>query len=218
MLRIHRIGTMVAATAIAAMALGAAVASAGPLAKDSDDHYNPVSTVVAGAAGTNTFAAGGILVTCTHSTAGGKTPATGLKAFAIAPLPTFNDGASGAPCTDSFGFTDFTTTSGAWKLAFLDAAGDETQTEPNSGDRLEVIIPKAGAVVTVKNGISTVCTITVAPAASFKVIGTYNDVNTFTVAITNLPVSITGGIICPTATKASFNATYTFTPGFGDAS
>ena len=214
--RTRKLGTLVAATAVAAMALGAAVASAGPLAKDTDDHYSPAGATVVGTAGINTFTAGAVTVTCTQSVAGGKTPATGLKAFNISPLPTFNDG-TGVPCNDSFGFKDTTTTSGVWKLAFLDAAGDETQTEPNSGDRLEVIIPKGGAVVAVTNAGSPVCTITVAPTAAFKVIGTYDDHNKFTVAITNLPIHITGSIICPTATTSKFTATYTFTPGLADA-
>ena len=217
MLRIRKAATVAAATALATMALGAAVASAGGLATDVD-HWNPGNTVVAGNAITNTvFSAGGITVTCTHSTAGGKTPATGFKPFVITPKPTFDNG-GGAPCTDSFGFKDYTTTSGTWKLGFLDAAGDEAQSEPNAGDRLDVIVPKAGAVVLVKNGSSTVCTITVGPTGSQKVIGAYNDANQFVVNVTNLKISITGGIICPSSTQASFKATYQFTPGFSDAS
>jgi hypothetical protein len=221
MLRIRKTGTMAAAAALAAMALGAAVASAGPLATDTDDHYNPISTQVTGTSTSTVFAAGGVTVTCTHSIAGGKTPAKGLGAFKINPPVQFNDGSPTARCTDSLGFTDVTTVSGTWKLKFIDLPGEsETATEPNSGDKLEVIIPIGGAVVSVMNANSLVCTITVAPTKAFKVIGTYDDVHTFTVAITNLPITVTGSsLFCPlSATKSTFNATYSFTPGFGDAS
>ncbi len=59
------------------------------------------------------------------------------------------------------------------------------------------------------------CTITVAPTEAYdvKAAGNYDGVSKLTVKITTLPIKVTGGLQCPTtATKASFTATYTFTP------
>ncbi len=83
--------------AAAALTLGAfgahtASASAPRASTDTDDHYVPAATQVNGHSNSTVFTVGGITVTCTNSDAGGKTPATGLKAFALNPLPTFNDG------------------------------------------------------------------------------------------------------------------------------
>ncbi len=206
------------ATAALAVSLSTVWAHASPTASDSDDHYNPAGTTVKGTSTKTTFSVPAtspvITVTCTHSSAGGKTPATGLGAFTISPRPVFNDG-KGKPCTDNLGGTETTTTSGTWKIQEIDAAGDESQSEPNSGDKLQVTVPKGGAVVHTSEG----CTITVAPNGAFKVPGSYNDVNTFVVSISNLPIKVTGGAICPTtATTSSFNGTYTFSPHVGDAS
>src|ERR1700676_5365950 len=140
--RTRKLGTIVAVAATATLAFSAVGAHASSAAKDADDHYSPANTQVSGHSSSTTFTVGGVItVTCTNSDAGGHTPATGLGAFAISPLPTFNDGGT-APCTDNFGGTDTTVTKGAWKLQMKDAAGDETQTEPNSGDTLRVTGPK----------------------------------------------------------------------------
>lgn len=211
---------MAAAAALTFGAVGAHTASAASAkATDSDDHYNPANTVVNGHSSSTVFTVGPITVTCTNSNAGGKTPAKGLKAFNLSPLPTFNDGSASAPCTDTVGGSDTTTTNntnGKWKIGFKDAANDESQTEPNSGDKLVVTVPKAGAIVNNSLG----CTITVAPNGAFKVTGSYDDVNTFTVNITNLPIKVTGPTgVCPlSSTTSSFKGTYTFTPGVSDAS
>jgi hypothetical protein len=134
--------------------------------------------------------------------------------FAIGPLPVFNDG-TGHPCTDSLGGTVTTTTSGAWKIGFVDKASDETSAEPNTGDKLRIIIPKAGAVVKTSEG----CTITVAPNGPFTITGAYNDKTTLTVSITNLPVSTSGGSCpLPASTTSTFHASYVFSPGMSDAS
>jgi hypothetical protein len=223
--RKHKLGALVGLAAAAALTFGAvgvhmASASAPKASSDTDDSYNPANTTVSGHATNTVFTAGPITVTCTNSVAGGKTPkATAhLKAFNLKPLPVFNDG-TGQPCTDNLGFTDTTNTNntnGKWKIQFIDAPNDENGTEPNSGDKLSVTVPKAGAIVTNSAG----CTITVAPTAAFKVVGAYDDVNKFTVAITNLPIHVTGpGGVCPLSTNvAHFNATYTFTPGVSDSS
>jgi hypothetical protein len=175
-----------------------------------------------------------ITVFCSNSVAGGKTPAydpatpggpgdgDDFKPIIINPLPTFTD-AGGAPCTDSLGGSDTSVankTHGAWKLTFKDAATDESATEPNGGDKMTVTVPGAGVIVTNTLG----CTITVNPPVNgvfknFIVKGTYDDINKFTVAITGLPVTTTGGSCpLPAATTSTFNAIYTFSPGVSDGS
>jgi len=101
-------------------------------------------------------------------------------------------------------------------IAAVDSPNEtESQAEPNSGDMLEVIVPKAGAVVT--NTLH--CHIVVAPNGPFTVTGTYDDHSTFTVNVTNLPVAVSGPAPCPTAaTTSSFQGTYIFSPGVSDAS
>jgi hypothetical protein len=175
-----------------------------------------------------------ITVFCSNSVAGGKTPAydpaspggpgdgDDFKPITISPLPTFDDGA-GVPCTDSLGGNDTSVsnnTHGAWKLSFKDAATDESATEPNGGDQMIVTLPSGGVIVTNTLG----CTITVNPAVNgvfktFKVTGAYDDVSKYTVAITNLPISTTGGSCpLPATAMSSFFSTYTFSPGVSDGS
>jgi hypothetical protein len=213
-----RKGGALAASLTAALAFSAVLAHASPQAGDTDDKYKPAGTQVTGTSTKTTFSVPGgspiITVTCTHSAAGGKTPATGLGLFAINPLPVFNDG-TGKPCKDSLGGTVTTTTSGAWKIGFVDKGSDETSAEPNSGDKLKIIIPQGGAVVKTSEG----CTITVAPSGSFTVTGAYNDKSTLTVSIANLPVKTSGGSCpLPASTTSTFHATYVFSPGVSDAS
>jgi hypothetical protein len=190
-----------ATAGMVALTLGTTTIGAAPLA---GGHIVPASTTVAGASSSTVFDAGGITVTCTNSTAGGKTPANGLK-FKINPLPAFNDG-TGHPCTDTFGAMDTTTTTGKWNLEF------KNPTE------LEIIVPKAGVVVTNSLG----CTITLAPTKAYTIAqaGDYDGVSKLTLAIPTaggLPITVTGGLQCPvTAKTASFNAVYTFTPGMSD--
>jgi hypothetical protein len=240
--RFRKLGTLVAVAATVALTLSATGAHAAPRATtDTDDSYVPANTQVTGTASTllTTAQCGGhsppagtvtcfsipgtspvITVFCKNSVAGGKTPATGIGAFHISPLPTFDNGA-GTPCTDSLGGKDTSTaneTNGKWMIKLLDskAAADETPgTEPNAGDKLQVTVPKAGVIVTNTLG----CTITVAPSAAFKVKGAYDDVSKFTVSITNLPI-ITSGGSCPLPASAvsTFNAVYTFSPGVTDKS
>jgi hypothetical protein len=244
--RSKKVGMLVA-VATAALALsgaGAYHASSAPLAADTDDHYSPANTTVTGNAATtlSTAQCGGhtppagtvtcfaipgsspvIVVFCTRSIAGGKTPATGSKPFKISPLPVFDDGSGTKPCTDSLGGTDTSvanSTHGTWTIGLVDAPNDETKTEPNAGDKLTVSVPGAGVIVTNSLG----CTITVNPPVggvfkAFKVTGAYDDHSKFTVSITNLPVTTTGGSCpLPASTISTFNAIYTFTPGVSDGS
>jgi hypothetical protein len=186
---------------------------------DTDDHYKPPNTVIKS---TSTKAvskaASGVSLTCTNSTTSGRTPATGLGLFPTS-APKFNDGysATGAPkpCTDSAGGTDVITTTGTWQAGFVDAAGDETAAEPNTGDRFRIVIPKAGAVDHNSFG----CVITLAPTAAFALVGLYNDVNKLTINVTNVPASITGPSFCmPGTHTGGFQAVYTLSPGLADAS
>ena len=212
---IHKRGALLGVAALAALTAGTVGVHAAGVAGDTDDHYTPAATQVTGHSTKTVFTVGPITVTCTNSVAGGKTPATGLGAFKLSPLPVFNDGSSSAPCTDNLGFKDTTTTLGAWTIGFKDAALDETKSEPNTGDKLVVTVPKGGAVVHNTAG----CVITVAPTAPFKVTGTYNDKGLFVVSINNLPISVTGSGICPVTAKTStFNGSYTFSPVVVDAS
>ena len=194
--RIRKAAIALAALGLVGLTLGAATATAAPLV--TKPHIVPPSTVVAGTSTSTVFAAGAIIVTCTTSKAGGKTPKSGVK-FTISPKPTFSDGAG--PCTDSLGFTDTTVTSGTWSLKFV---------KPSE---LEVVVPIAGAVVHNTAG----CTITLAPTAAVNITGAYDGVSKFTINATGLPIKITGSpLICPSSTKATFKATYTFVPGMSE--
>lgn len=211
--RSRKIGAF-ATFAATALMLGTSLAHASPLAADTDDKYNPGGKLVTGKNSTSlTFVAGAITVTCTFSTAGGTTPKTGLAPFTMKPLPVFAD-TGNKPCTDNIGGMDTTKTVGAWKIGFVDAPNDESQKEPNTGDKLEIIIPKAGAVVSNSFG----CTITISPNGTTTVKGTYDDKSKFTLSKVTIPIKIVGGGICPTNTTATFSGTYIFTPGFGDGS
>ena len=207
------------AVAVAAwLALSVVLASA-TSTTDSDDHYKPASTLIkAKSTKAATTAASGITLTCTNSTTSGKTPATGLGVFATS-APKFNDGytSTGAakPCTDSAGGTDVITTSGTWRVGFIDAAGDETVSEPNTGDRLKIVIPQGGAVDHNSFG----CVITLAPSAAFTLVGAYNDISKVTFNVKNVPASVSGPSFCsPGASTGSFQAVYTLSPGLSDAS
>jgi hypothetical protein len=244
--RTRKLGLLVAVAtaALTIGALGASHVSSAPLAADTDDHYSPANATVKGTALTmlTTAQCGGhsppagtvtcfsipgtspvITVFCTRSLAGGKTPATGIKPFKISPLPVFDDGSGTQPCKDSLGGTDKSvanSTHGTWTIGLVDAPNDETQTEPNSGDKLTVSVPGGGVILTNSLG----CTITVNPAVggvfkAFKVTGTYDDHSKFTVATTNLPVTTTGGSCpLPASTVSTFSAIYTFSPGISDGS
>jgi hypothetical protein len=199
------------------LASSTGLAHASPAAIDSDDHYQPANATVTGRSNSVKIAIPPttpvLTWTCTNSLVTQKTPATGLGTFKITP-PTFNDG-PGKPCADNLGFTDTVVSGGVWKARFIDARNDEASPEPNSGDRLMFIIPMGGVVVTGSEG----CTITFAPTAPLKAIGTYDDVNTFTI-IGVVPIAATGAVcpLGPGVNQAAFSVTYTLSPGLSDAS
>jgi len=212
MTRKSRKAGMLAAAVAAGLSLGVVAASA---AADTDDHYSPAGTVIKSTSSKVVVSASGVSLTCTNSSTSGKTPATGLGSFTTS-RPTFNDGGLPAkPCTDSLGGTDTITTSGTWTVGLIDAANDETAAEPNSGDRVKLIVPKSGVVDHNSFG----CVVTVAPSGPITVTGVYNDHNKLTVNAKNVPGSISGPTFChPGTGTASLQATYTLSPGLSDAS
>jgi len=240
----HRAGKAGAVLASAAVALsfGIVLVRASPAAGDTEDHYKPANTQITGTAtGTPTgcpttgrptgtftcFSVPGkaptLTVYCKHSTSGAHTPATGLGLMNVSPLVVFDDGGSPPkPCTDSLGGNDTTKVQGVWKIGGLDRANDETgtgSTEPNTGDRAEVVVPQHGAIVTTSQG----CQITVAPSGPYTAIGTYDDHSKFIVNVTNVPVVVSKlKTSCPlpaaVTIMSTFSATYIFNPPLSDAS
>jgi len=210
--RARRVGALCSASALA-LAFGVVLASAA--STDTDDHYKPANTTVKSSSTKVVVSGSGITMTCTHSSTSGKAPATGLGLFTITP-PTFNDGGTPTkPCTDSVGGKDTITTSGTWRAGFVDVANDEPATEPNTGDRFKLIIPKDGVVDHNSFG----CTVTVAPNGPVTVVGAYNDVNKLTINVKNAPVLVSGPSFCsPGTATGSLQATYTLSPGLSDAS
>ncbi len=131
-----------------------------------------------------------ITVSCTTFTATGKVPSPASDTMKATVPPTIKG------CTDSSGGTDTIKTSGTWTLTM-------------SSTTMTLLVPKDGA--TFKSSILSGCTITAAPTAAVKVVGTYNDKNTDTV--TNKPVP-TKGTGC-TSTTATTSAIEVFSPAPG---
>ena len=212
MIRIHKKLAVAASLATIVVGVGTGMAFA---AGDTDDNISPASTNITASNTTNITFKGtingiGITVTCTASSISGTTPATGLG-----PVNVNNPSFTG--CKDTFGGTDTVTTNstnGHWQLTFIDstASGEETQAEPNSGDKLQITIPKAGA--TFKSSILPGCTITAAPSGPANVSGAYDDVSTLTITNASIPVSGAG---C-SASSSSMSGTYKSNPGFHDVS
>ena len=142
-----------------------------------------------------------IVVTCTSSSISAKTPASGL-ALTLPSPPTFSG------CTDNHGGTETVTTSGMWKLVFVDAANDESQAEPNSGDSLSLSIPAGGAKVT--SSLLSSCPVTNSAAT---VTAAYNDTNTATFTSPKIP-----GSACGISATANFSGTYKTSTNVSDSS
>lgn len=205
MTRISKKLALAASVTAVVAGLGTGVALA---AGETDDNISPANTNVTATNTTNIVFKiiinnVPVTVTCKNSSISGTTPASGLGPFNIS-NPSFTN------CTDSLGGTDTVTTTsvnGSWQLTFLDVANDETQTEPNSGDRLQITIPKAGAKFTLSSFSS--CVVTV----SGTIAGAYNDVNTLSFNGVSIPVQASG---C-TAT-ATMTGTYKFISNLDDVS
>lgn len=203
---------LTAAAAVAALTTTTVLAAA-----DSDDNISPPSTAyTANNSGNVTFSGTinglPVTVTCTTSTISGTTPATGLGPGPIAD-PTFSG------CTDNLGGNDTVKTNhinGSWQITFIDVANEAENPdapEPNTGDSIQLGIPKAGA--TVVSSVLPTCTITVAPTAPTSITGAYDDISTVKFSNQSIPTSGTG---CTTSANSTMNGTYVSSPGFHDVS
>ena len=182
---------LVATAATAAVGL---LATAALAAGDNDDSLRPASTSFTATNSGNLTVAFTVLgqtitVTCTSATLSLATHASGL---AVTMQPPTVSG-----CTDNFGGTETVTTSGTWKLTFVDAANDSAQAEPNTGDHLKLVVPTGGA--TVKSSLLP-CTIS---STQSTVRASYNDKNK--AKFTNQKVSGSG---CGGSNTATFNGTF----------
>ena len=186
---------LVATAATAAVGLLTTTALAGARAGgDTDDSVSPANTNVTATNSGNltvsfTVLGQTITVTCTSTTLSLTTPAHGLAVNMQPPT------VSG--CTDNFGGTETVTTSGTWKLVFVDAPNDSSQAEPNTGDHLRLTVPTGGA--TVKSSLLP-CTIS---STQSTVRASYNDKNK--AKFTNQKVSGSG---CGGSNTATFNGTF----------
>ncbi len=124
-----------------------------------------------------------VTITCTSFAASGKIPAAGLTIPLGPPPPIFGG------CTDSFGGVDTIKTSGKWLLSEIDAK-TETAKEPNTGDKMALTIPKAGA--TNQSSKAPGCTATLAPAGSAVVLFASDDASTMVVSKAAIPVAGAG--------------------------
>lgn len=183
---------------VAGLATGVAFA-----AGDTDDNISPVNTNITASATNITFkfTANGILVTvtCKNASISGTTPALGLG-----PINLNNPSFTG--CTVSISTNN---TNGPWQLTFIDAVNDESQSEPNSGDQLQITIPKAGATI-----ISPVlgCVITLAPTGAVNIRVPYDDVNTFSLNGVSIPAAGCG------VSSVTVTGTFKVTPSLHDVS
>jgi hypothetical protein len=157
--------------ALGAVVLAAAAPAAVLASGDSEDHLLPNGKVIhmALASGTKvTFTAvqNGVLtvsVSCTTSTTSftSGAPFEAAKSqfgpFAIA-KPTFTNCTGPNPSQPPA-----VTVSGSWAAIFHDAASDETATEPNTGDKITLLIPKAGITINPGDPSAPTCTVVVAP-------------------------------------------------------
>jgi hypothetical protein len=215
--RVKQYGLALAGVGIAVGVIAPAVIAQGT---DTDDFVQPGSTLVTTTSTKTNFVAqdgpATVTSTCTHASTSGRTPAHGLV-MAVKAM-------SFTGCTDSLGAHDggdIYKTSGVWHVTFIDAANDETATEPNSGDKLAITVPTKGMTIT--SSFDPTCVVTVAPPAPAHMLGAYNDANTLTITKAAVPISLTstGTPGCPGANKnetAKFTATYVLTPGVHDAS
>ncbi|MGH9172589.1 MAG: hypothetical protein ACRD0Z_17270 [Acidimicrobiales bacterium] len=195
----------VAALIVSGAIATAGVASATPQATSATPHATghfatpKAGTIVKGALkkGTKLVFRGTIngipiTVSCTAFKANGKVPKTGLTIGIPPPSIT--------GCTDSLGGKDTikdNATDGTWRV---------TETIASSGDKVSLVVPKAGATFT--STVVSGCKVTAAPTARAAIVGKYNNVNTATVSKAKIPVSGKG---C-TATAATVTSTIIFTP------
>jgi hypothetical protein len=213
-MRLRKLGVGAVAVASAIVLTAATVYATS--SSDTEDHFSVKSgTVISGSlkSGTGMTFVGsidgiGLTVTCTGFTGSGAVPAKGLS-VTLSKAPAFSG------CTDTLGGTDTittNTTNGKWKLSEVDAANDEAATEPNTGDKIRLTIPKAGA--SFSSSFDPGCVITVAPSAAASVTGSYNDKGTGSVKNASITVSGSGCV----ATAAKVTATIVLSTPVHDVS
>jgi hypothetical protein len=136
-----------------------------------------------------------ITVTCTSFKDSAVVTAGANKSIDI-PAPTITG------CTDSLTGTDTittNTTNGSWELK-----------TNGKGNKLSLVIPKAGA--TFSSSVLSSCVVTAAPTAAVKVKGTYSS-SAGTDTTNNVAIAVKG-TGC-TATSSSITTTVTFSPNPG---
>jgi hypothetical protein len=180
--------------AVAASVTGlAAVGLAAPSAFAATPHLTPASTKVTGTSSKITFVGvvNGIslTVTCTSLTASGTTPANGLTV----PLPT---PPKFTGCTDSFGGKDTVVTANKWSIV-----------ANSTGSMLTLDLPVKAA--TFSSSILSGCKLTVAPKATGKITGKYNNAGTWTISGSSFAISGSG---CSTGATAKATSTVKFAP------
>jgi hypothetical protein len=200
--RTKKLAAICTLTGAAALGFGiqSAHASTAHLATstDTDDTLAPAGqTVTANISGPFTFNVstnvfGNFTASCTGVTATFKVPSTGFTTKLI-PQP------DGQPiditgCTDSLGGTDTVTSSGTWKIKFVDAANDETSTEPNT-DHIKIAVPLDGASFT--SSLDPSCVLTLDATSTSYIKTKYNDKGVATIIGGQNPGAVTPGSGCP---------------------
>lgn len=181
---------------------------------DTDDSISPASTNFTATQTTGavfSFTLNGLpfTVTCKNASFSGRTPSSGLGPVNIT-NPIFSN------CTDQGGNPVTVTTNsinGQWGTTFVDAPAESeiTGTEPNTGDQLQILIPKAGITITSKFW---PCGLSLPSTARTPITSTYDDVSTMTFQNASIPASAGS---C-TVSSVSLKVTFKFTPGFHDGS
>jgi len=190
---VHLVGVAVAAT----IGLGASPAFAQSCPAGTGVDVEPAGDSIAGdlvSGGAAVFTAGLVSVSCSASHTTGVIPTAdnpGDPVIGVLTPPSFTS------CTSSIGLGATTTTNntnGDWSLAI------------SCGGNATLHVPMAGAVTRIAT-----CTITVAPTAAVDIPATWTNgaPGTLTISAT-LPISHSG-FACPSATTATFAATYNIT-------
>ena len=197
------IACLAGASAVGGVAFAHA-AHAGGGATDTDDSLSNKGAVVTTSntsplvinVVTNVF--GSFTTTCTGVSATFTVPATGLKGTLT--------NVGGQPiqftgCTDSLGGNDTVASTGKWTLTLKDALNDETQKEPNTGDKLVLKAPINGA--SLSSSIDPSCVLTLNPVAISKLTMGYNDKGKATITAGSSPGNVSAGSGCPSGMTVS---------------
>jgi hypothetical protein len=204
---VTRLAMAAASTAVACLALAspASAAASSTTITPAGDSFQ--ASLVSGVAAT--FTVGSVTVSCSQSTAAGAVPAAPDNHNDAGPVtspldpPTFTNGSSA--CSTNVAFTTASTTTnstnGPWSVSI--------QYDP-AGSTATLNIPQGG-VVTTTSGLAA-CTVVV---SATSVTGPWVPGTSTSLPVIDLsagvtvPVTVTGGLFCPTsATSATFAAQY----------